>query len=237
MTLQRHSLTVEKLGEASTPDQVIRIFDKALGEIGAEYHAILLFPLPDEQIDDGVISWKAPSEWRAFYSERNLIHRDPAVRQCRRSVMPFDWASSTYDPRTECRWGEVMAWARDFNVHKGIMVPIPSPTGVVGLVWGAGRYFEGRRRYMAYLHVLGMNAFHRLQQLGAAVKRTERLTERERDILKWISRGKSAWQIGCFLHIQPRIVEWHIEQACEKLGVADKFEARMKVSSPRPELR
>ena len=54
-------MTVEKLGEASTPDQVIRIFDKALGEIGAEYHAILLFPLPDEQIDDGVISWKAPS--------------------------------------------------------------------------------------------------------------------------------------------------------------------------------
>ena len=53
-------LTVEKLGEASTPDQVIRIFNKALGEIGAEYHAILLFPLPDEQIDDGVISWKAP---------------------------------------------------------------------------------------------------------------------------------------------------------------------------------
>ena len=130
-----------------------------------------------------------------------------------------------------------MACARDFNVHKGIMVPIPSPTGVVGLVWGAGRYFEGRRRYMAYLHALGMNAFHRLQQLGSAVKRTERLTERERDILKWISRGKSAWQIGCFLHIQPRIVEWHIEQACEKLGVTDKFEAIMKVSSPRPELR
>ena len=65
---------------------------------------------------------------------------------------------------------------------------------------------------------------------SAAVKRTERLTERERDILKWISRGKSAWQIGCFLHIQPRIVEWHIEQACERLGVADKFEAIMKVS-------
>ena len=73
---------------------------------------------------------------------------------------------------------------------------------------------------MAYLHVLGMNAFHRLQQLGAAVKRTERLTERERDILKWISRGKSAWQIGCFLHIQPRLSNG-ISATCEKLGVAD----------------
>ena len=83
---------------------------------------------------------KPRSEWRAFYSERNLIHRDPAVRQCRRSVMPFDWASSTYDPRTECRWGEVMAWARDFNVHKGIMVPIPSPRrGRTGL--GRGSVF------------------------------------------------------------------------------------------------
>ena len=150
--------------------------------------------------------------------------------------MPFDWASSTYDPRTECRWGEVMAWARDVNVHKGIMVPIPSPTGVVGLVWGAGRYFEGRRRYMAYLHVLGMNAFHRLQQLGAAVKRTERLTERERDILKWISRGKSAWQTGCFLHIQPRLSNGISSKLARSL-VSQTIEAIMKVSSPRPEPR
>ena len=44
-------------------------FDKALDEIGAEYHAILLFPLPNERIDHGLIFWKAPAEWRAFYSK------------------------------------------------------------------------------------------------------------------------------------------------------------------------
>jgi hypothetical protein len=68
MTLQL-SPTVEQIGAASTPGQVIQIFDKALDEIGAEYHAILLFPLPNERIDHGLISWKAPTEWRAFYSE------------------------------------------------------------------------------------------------------------------------------------------------------------------------
>ena len=93
-------------------------------------------------------AWKAPPEWRAFYSGKNFFQRDPAVRQCRRSVMPFDWTSSPYNPETGFRWGEVLARGRDFNIHKGIVVPIPSPTGMIGLVWGAGPHFDERKTYM-----------------------------------------------------------------------------------------
>ena len=218
------TLALEDIGAASDPDHVLEIFDRALTEVGAEYHAIVLFPI-GKDIEDGAIAWKVRSDWRALYSGKKLFQRDPAVRQCRRTSMPFDWANSTYNSGTEHKWAEVMSLAHDFNVHKGILVPVLSPAGVVGFVWAAGPHFEERKRHIPYLHVLGLNTFHRLQQLGAAVKRTERLTTKERQILFFLSEGKSTWQIGCFFHIQQRTVEWHIEQACKKLGVADKFDA------------
>jgi DNA-binding CsgD family transcriptional regulator len=46
-----------------------------------------------------------------------------------------------------------------------------------------------------------------------------------REVLAWASEGKTAWEIGCILSISQRTVEWHMRQACKKLGATNRSQA------------
>jgi DNA-binding CsgD family transcriptional regulator len=51
------------------------------------------------------------------------------------------------------------------------------------------------------------------------------LTAREREVLAWISLGKSAWEIGEILGIAKRTVDEHAQTATRKLGAANRTQA------------
>jgi DNA-binding CsgD family transcriptional regulator len=51
------------------------------------------------------------------------------------------------------------------------------------------------------------------------------LTPREREVLWWAARGKSASQIGEVLHITKRTVDEHTQNAIRKLGAANRTQA------------
>ena len=112
-----------------------------------------------------------------------------------------------------------MERARDFNVHKAILVPAPSPCGVIGGVWIGGRCFDDRMVFTPVLQSLGMHVFYRLQELsGKQLRRIAALTDREREVLAWAAEGKTAWEIGCILNRSQRTIETHFKMACKKLG-------------------
>src|ERR1700704_4790307 len=129
---------IERINQAPTPEAVLELYETALADIGANYFCVVFLPRPGERIEEVCLAWKVPPEWRALYSSENFFHRDPVVRHSGRTVLPFDWKSAPYDPEAEPQMAEVMERARDFNVHKGIVVPIPSLSGMIGGVWMAG---------------------------------------------------------------------------------------------------
>ncbi len=51
------------------------------------------------------------------------------------------------------------------------------------------------------------------------------LTRRECQVLDWIAQGKSDWQIGQILSISAKTVNYHVENAKRKLGVATRIQA------------
>jgi DNA-binding CsgD family transcriptional regulator len=55
--------------------------------------------------------------------------------------------------------------------------------------------------------------------------RTGSLTPREREVLAWVSRGKSAWEIGTILRITKRTVDEHVQTVVRKLGAANRTQA------------
>lgn len=54
---------------------------------------------------------------------------------------------------------------------------------------------------------------------------TNPLTPREREVLAWVARGKSAREIAETLHIAKRTVDEHAQKAAEKLGAANRAQA------------
>jgi len=51
------------------------------------------------------------------------------------------------------------------------------------------------------------------------------LTDRERECLTWVSKGKTNWDISQILMITERTVQYHVENAREKLGVDTRLQA------------
>lgn len=51
------------------------------------------------------------------------------------------------------------------------------------------------------------------------------LTARELEVLTWVARGKSAWEIGEILHIAKRTVDEHVQTAVRKLGAVNRTHA------------
>ncbi len=54
---------------------------------------------------------------------------------------------------------------------------------------------------------------------------TGSLTERERECLTWIAKGKTNWEVAKVLGISTRTVKYHIENAKIKLGTPSRLEA------------
>jgi DNA-binding CsgD family transcriptional regulator len=52
-----------------------------------------------------------------------------------------------------------------------------------------------------------------------------RVTPREAQILGWIAAGKSDWEIGRILNISAKTVNFHVERAKRKFGVATRIQA------------
>jgi DNA-binding NarL/FixJ family response regulator len=88
---------------------------------------------------------------------------------------------------------------------------------------------SGRSDLRATVRTLGDGA---LQALSEAAVRPHsagkpRLTPREREVLSWVARGKSAWEIAAILGIAKRTVDEHVATAMRNLGAANRVHAVM----------
>ncbi len=55
--------------------------------------------------------------------------------------------------------------------------------------------------------------------------RADLITPREIEVLHWVSRGKSDWQVAEILFISRKTVNFHVECAKKKLRVATRVQA------------
>ncbi|MFT4046462.1 MAG: DNA-binding response regulator [Solimonas sp.] len=95
---------------------------------------------------------------------------------------------------------------------------------------------HGRRLEFSYVSSTGADEFlYRLRDLGNPEQLLQQqtqllqtslaLTQREAEVLLWISRGKSNRDVSEILGISPRTVNKHLEQVFEKLGVENRASA------------
>lgn len=59
----------------------------------------------------------------------------------------------------------------------------------------------------------------------AAGNKLYSLTAREIEVMGWVARGKSAWEIGEILHIAKRTVDEHVQTSVRKMGAVNRTHA------------
>ncbi|MDA9440770.1 LuxR family transcriptional regulator [Bradyrhizobium sp. CCBAU 51745] len=54
------------------------------------------------------------------------------------------------------------------------------------------------------------------------------LSERERQCLRWVEKGKSSWSIGVILNVSENTVNFHIKNAMGKLETSTRTQCVVK---------
>jgi len=78
--------------------------------------------------------------------------------------------------------------------------------------------------------ILGVVVDHRLRRAeGHGGPRPKvHLTEREKEVLTWVGRGKTSSEIAIILGVSERTVNFHCDQACRRLDVINRTQAVAK---------
>ena len=78
--------------------------------------------------------------------------------------------------------------------------------------------------------LLGVVVDHRLRRAegGAGPQPGIHLTEREKEVLTWVGRGKTSSEIAVILAVSERTVNFHCDQAMRRLDVINRTQAVVK---------
>ena len=190
--------------------------------------------------------------WSREYRRQGFVDVDPVLTKARRINVPFTWQSIDLpEQRAQVRPGAIrtMEAARDYGFTEGLVVPFhhaddlgrvrsmmcsffwrDAPDDLarvlddtslqlhVYLIYWMQRSLELRRRAGEGYNVVS---------LDEARKRTY-LTDRERDVMSWAARGKTANETAGILGITRQTVEEHVRSACRRLGAGNKTQGVAK---------
>jgi len=123
---------------------------------------------------------------------------------------------------------------RPFGIEHELRMWLPAPPGKARVfsIKRAGRGTDFTERDRCLLELLRPFLALRRDRLDRCTDPAD-LTEREVEILRWVSRGKTNREIAALLVVSPHTVRKHLEHAYEKLGVHTRTAAAARVSSWR----
>jgi LuxR family quorum sensing-dependent transcriptional regulator len=214
---------VDEIERMTDRQQVVDRLDCELKKFG--FHAWLItgLPNPGDRIDPLMMLNGWPSGWTELYTRQNLVQNDPVVAYCFRSTMPFEWTDASYDVMTNPRAKEVMDLATDFRMNRGFCVPIHSSEGFQAVVTMAGNVVDLDGPAKRALHLMALYTYGKAAELcGRPCAQPRILTKREREVLQWISVGKTAWEVSQILKISEQTVVTHLKAAAIKFDTPNR---------------
>ncbi len=165
--------------------------------------------------------------------------RDPVHKRLKSWHVPFSYDQNLYvEENAADLWESQAPWGYRTGIAMalhlpggrhfllGVDRPEPLPTDDAQLT-----------RMVADLQLLAVYAQETANRVLAEpetlAEPLEKLSPREREVLQWTRDGKSSWAVGQILGLSEHSVNFHLRNACRKLGVAGKHMAVLKAISLR----
>lgn len=166
-----------------------------------------------------------PAAWTEEYVARGMLRSDPVLHEITATGRSVTWSEATRRRRLSRASRAVMGTARAFGMREGLTVPVYDTCGLAGVISLAGRELDLSAPTRAGLTSVAIALFHRIEALQAPSGGPQILTRREIEVLAWLADGKSDWQIGQILGVSAKTVNFHVENAKRKFGVATRIQA------------
>ena len=182
----------------------------------------------DGQIRVGEFGY--PDAWRKTYLEEKLYLSDPLARRAASFTRPYFWSEVPALPNLTEDELEYIKRVSALNLGEGLGIPLFGPAGRNGYA-ALGFGNNGRPPPDQILELqagaqMGHLAYCRL--LLRDLPNGTNLSTREREILRWVARGRTNSQIAEVLHLSRNTVETYIRRCFEKLDVNDRVSAALR---------
>lgn len=162
--------------------------------------------------------------WLKLYDERGYLRKDPAPRWAIISGAPVAWTDlvATLPPNDPGR--EVYAEAIRYGYREGLVVPVRTQSGALGLVSSGGDRERLQPDEIATLSGFFAAALHRAADLAGPSRHPtpSPLTLRERECTSLLLQGLGDGQIATALGISTDTVRFHLDNARRRLGARSR---------------
>nr|WP_321360953.1 LuxR C-terminal-related transcriptional regulator [uncultured Hyphomonas sp.] len=171
-----------------------------------------------------------PKDWRETYLAEQLHLCDPLARRAVNFTRPYFWSEASQLPNLTPEEKHYLQRVAAQNLGEGIGIPLFGPAGRNGYAaLGFGRGNVPSTDQVLELQTaaqMGHLAYCRL--LLRDLPDGTNLSAREREILRWVARGRTNSQIAEVLHLSRNTVETYIRRSFEKLDVNDRVSAALR---------
>lgn len=187
-------------------------------------------------------------DFRDGYLSNGFVHLDPCIPVARRSNIPFAWGEvpvHQYNGVRKSGHQKTMEFTYDHGYQEGFVVPFHFAdqigrinSAVVSFYWSSRidkfKFLISNKKNELHL-IMVYWAQRAVDIVGEEFRDGARftpkdvilgehrpLTDRERDVLSWAARGKTAVDTAEILCLSEETVKTHIRNALDKLGASNK---------------
>jgi LuxR family quorum sensing-dependent transcriptional regulator len=213
----------DAIDRAADINEILGALSSCLECYGLRACLITNLPMPHvSRWQEHILANQWPQECYRHYNASGHFRHDPCVAYCRQTGDPFLWSEISRS-KLEAPARLVMDEATEFGLRQGICVPVHAPFAPPSVVTLSGEFVDLEP---ATLHVVNLLARQDIQSVlrsrsGAGQSPKPILSEREREVLRWIANGKTAWEVSRILSLSEHTVLTHQRNVKQKLGATN----------------
>jgi DNA-binding CsgD family transcriptional regulator len=215
---------IERVTSAASADDLAQALRSVSAKMGFEYFALSHHVAVRRFAGTAIRLHNYPDRWADYYEARALGVADPVHRASHVTSVGFVWSRIPEMIPLTAGDRRVLALGRDHGIGDGFTVPAHVPgeaRGSCSFANAAGRGMPDDM--LPFAQMVGAFAFEGARRLWSVrpfdAAPRPKLTDRQRDCVLWIARGKGDWEISHILGISEETVASHVKHGCERYGV------------------
>jgi LuxR family quorum-sensing system transcriptional regulator CciR len=225
-SFERAEAFLRDVSETSTEAELAEALAEVARELGFSYFA-LTHHVDIRRAGAAIRLHNYPDDWVEYYDSNSLGVSDPVHRASHVTSVGFAWSEIPQMIALTAGDHEILDRGESQGIGEGFTVPANVPgeaRGSCSFANPTGTAIQEEDLPIAQL--VGGFAFEAARKLWRVrhipLESLPRMTDRQRECLLWVARGKSDWEISRILGIQHETVVRHLKQARERYGVGKR---------------
>lgn len=224
---ERAESFLRDVSETNTEAELADALGVVTGELGFSYFALTHHVDIRLSAEPAIRLHNYPGDWVEYYDQNSLGVSDPVHRASHVTSVGFAWSEIPRMIAMTAKDHEILMRGEGRGIGDGFTVPANVPgesNGSCSFANPAGTAM--REEDLPIAQLVGAFAFEAARRLwrvrSPILLPTPQLTDRQRECILWVARGKSDWEISRILGIQHETVVRHLKQARERFGVGKR---------------